>query len=194
MPLPTSGPLSLNDIKGEFGGPTSPSLGDYYAGGTYVPAGTSGTNGAVPSSGTISISNFYGTSSVVVEFFSRFISGTAFSSAEAGYQIVGTTGGGLSAGNDYEFVNFNFPTNPNQWITPTSQAANYEVYATFNGGDTLSGGTLNTWVAVSTNPAWYLNASGSNVYRTTYLGFQVRRIGTSTVLSFWDVELYAGAD
>lgn len=62
MTLPTSGALSLNDIKGEFGGPAAPSLNDYYAGGTYVPSGTTGTNGAVPSSGAISINNFYGTS------------------------------------------------------------------------------------------------------------------------------------
>ena len=38
-------------------------MSEYYAGGSYVPAGTSGTYGAVPSSGTISIQNFYGTSS-----------------------------------------------------------------------------------------------------------------------------------
>lgn len=62
MTLPTSGALSLNDIKGEFGGPSDPALGDYYAGGAYVPAGTSGTYGAVPSSGAIGIRNFYGTS------------------------------------------------------------------------------------------------------------------------------------
>lgn len=62
MTLPSSGPLSLGDIKGEFGGPASPSLGDYYAGGAYVPAGTTGTYGAVPSSGPISIRDFYGTS------------------------------------------------------------------------------------------------------------------------------------
>jgi hypothetical protein len=61
MALPSSGPLSLSDIKGEFGGPGSPSLGDYYAGGSYVPSGTSGTYGAVPTGGTISIANFYGT-------------------------------------------------------------------------------------------------------------------------------------
>ena len=41
MTLPSSGPLSLSDIQGEFGGPGSPSLGDYYAGGSYVPSGTS---------------------------------------------------------------------------------------------------------------------------------------------------------
>ena len=132
--------------------------------------------------------------SVAIDFLDRFISGTAFSSAQAGYQIVGTTSGGLDAGNDYEFVNFNSPANPNQWITPTSQAANYEVYATLAGGDTLSGGTLNTWIAVTTNPAWYLDAFGSNVYKTSYLGFEVRRTGTSTVLDTWTVELYAGAD
>lgn len=62
MTLPSSGPLSLNDIKGEFGGPSSPSLANYYAGGSYVPSGTSGSYGAVPTSGTISIQNFYGTS------------------------------------------------------------------------------------------------------------------------------------
>lgn len=64
MVLPTSGPLSLADIQTEFGGANPIGLNEYYAGGAYVPAGTSGTNGAVPSSGAISIWNFYGTSAV----------------------------------------------------------------------------------------------------------------------------------
>jgi hypothetical protein len=148
----------------------------------------------VASGAIVMPTNFYGKSSVAIDFLDRFVSGTGFSSAQAGYQIVGTTSGGLSAGNDYEFVNFNFPANPNQWITPTSQAANYEVYATLAGGDPLSGGTLNTWVAVSTNPAWNLDAFGSNVYKTSVLNFEVRRTGTATVLDTWTVELYAGAD
>lgn len=61
MPLPSSGPLSLNDIQTEFGGSNPISINEYYAGGSFVAAGTSGTYGAVPSSGTISIQNFYGT-------------------------------------------------------------------------------------------------------------------------------------
>jgi hypothetical protein len=61
MALPSSGPLSLNDIQTEFGGSNPISLNEYYAGGSFVAAGTSGTYGAVPSSGTISIQNFYGT-------------------------------------------------------------------------------------------------------------------------------------
>lgn len=66
MTLPSSGPLSMNDIAGEFGGSTPHALNEYYAGGGLVPAGTSGTYGAVPSSGTISIQNFYGTSAVIL--------------------------------------------------------------------------------------------------------------------------------
>lgn len=65
MPLQTSGSITINDIAAEFGGTTPHSLSEYYAGGGLVPAGTSGTNGAVPSSGTISLQNFYGTSNIV---------------------------------------------------------------------------------------------------------------------------------
>lgn len=65
MPLPSSGPLSLNDIQTEFGGTNPISISEYYAGGAFVPAGTSGTNGPVPSSGAISISNFYGTTAFI---------------------------------------------------------------------------------------------------------------------------------
>jgi hypothetical protein len=78
MPLPTSGALSLNDIQTEFGGTNPISLNEYYAGGAFVPAGTSGTNGAVPTSGTISILNFYGTQAVILKGY--FAGGGGFSS------------------------------------------------------------------------------------------------------------------
>lgn len=68
MTLPVYGnPLSLNEIKGEFGGSNPIGLSGYYAGGGLVPPGTvgypSGGNAvAIPSSGTISIANFFGSS------------------------------------------------------------------------------------------------------------------------------------
>lgn len=65
MTIQTSGPISLNDVQTEFGGSNPISLNEYYAGGSYVPSGTSGTNGAVPTGGTISLWNFYGTSNFV---------------------------------------------------------------------------------------------------------------------------------
>lgn len=68
MALPSSGPLTLNDIQTEFGGSNPISLSEYYAGGAYVPSGTTGTYGAVPSSGTIGIRNFYGTQKLVMRY------------------------------------------------------------------------------------------------------------------------------
>lgn len=62
MTLPTSGPLKISDIAGEFGGSAPYHLSDYYAGGPHVPSGTIGTNGAVPTSGALAFSKFYGTS------------------------------------------------------------------------------------------------------------------------------------
>lgn len=62
MTLQTSGAITLAQIQTEFGGSNPISINEYYAGGTYVASGTSGTNGAVPSSGQISFSQFYGTS------------------------------------------------------------------------------------------------------------------------------------
>jgi hypothetical protein len=192
MPLPSSGPLSLANIQTEFGGSNPISLSEYYAGGGLVPAGTSGTYGAVPSSGTISIRNFYGTSNTVVDFFDRYVVGSGFGSGQAGYQIIGVSAGGLLAGNDYESTNFSFPYGPVQWITPTSQAANYEVYATNVG--TNPTGPLNSWVATSTNPGWSLEAFGSSVFYTAVLSLSVRRTGTTTVLDTWTVTLQADAN
>lgn len=56
MALPLSGPLSLTDIQTEFGGSNPVGLDEYYRGGAYVTA----NNTSVPTSGAISISNFYG--------------------------------------------------------------------------------------------------------------------------------------
>lgn len=60
MTIKTSGALSISDIVAEFGGSAPHSLSEYYAGGSYVYSGAVGTNGAIPSSGAISLYNFYG--------------------------------------------------------------------------------------------------------------------------------------
>lgn len=78
MTLPASGPLSFTDIQTEFGGTNPIGLNEYYAGGGLVPAGTTGTFGAVPSSGAISIQNFYGTSAIVPQAISLSSIGTPF--------------------------------------------------------------------------------------------------------------------
>jgi hypothetical protein len=65
MTLPSSGAIKFSDIQTEFGGTTPTTLSEYYAGGSYVPTGCSGINGAIPSSGAISVSKFYGASKYI---------------------------------------------------------------------------------------------------------------------------------
>jgi hypothetical protein len=55
MALQTSGPISLDDIQGEFGGSNPIAISEYY-----------GAAAGIPSSGTISLDDFYGASSVYV--------------------------------------------------------------------------------------------------------------------------------
>jgi hypothetical protein len=68
MTLPSSGSISLSQIRTEFGGSTPTNLSSYYRGGAYVPS----TATSVPTSGAISLSQFYGASaSAVVNYVSN---------------------------------------------------------------------------------------------------------------------------
>lgn len=56
----------MSMITTEFSAPAATPISGLYAGGAYVPAGTTGTNGPVPTAGVISFSDFYGTSAIPV--------------------------------------------------------------------------------------------------------------------------------
>lgn len=58
MPLPASGIITLADLAAEFGGTAPHSLSEYYRNGGLVP--DTAANANVPTSGAISLSNFYG--------------------------------------------------------------------------------------------------------------------------------------
>lgn len=58
MTLPSSGAISINSLVGEYGGSAPHSMSEYYRGGGLV--ANHSNNGNVPTSGTISLSNFYG--------------------------------------------------------------------------------------------------------------------------------------
>jgi hypothetical protein len=90
--LPSSpSSLSLNQIAGEFGGSVPHSLSEYYAGGGIVPSGTTGDSGAIPTSGSISIGQFYGSRQ-------RVSIALTISSATTNYQISASRGGTYEAG------------------------------------------------------------------------------------------------
>lgn len=179
MTLPSSGPLSLADIQAEFGGSNPISLSEYYAGGAYVPAGTTGTNGPVPTSGTISISNFYGTSNQYVAFDDvgasdyQFFPNTAYA-----FYSINNTGYVTSTGNPSA-----------QWSFPLSAASNFEVYATLASGS-VSSGTFNSWLSLGTSRDWTCSQTSIGT-KSAEISLQVRKIGTSTVLDTWTVYLDA---
>ncbi len=183
MPLPTSGALSLGDIKGEFGGPASPSLGNYYAGGAYVPAGTSGTNGAVPSGGAISISNFYGTGLPTISISSQNLINVTFSPANS------TQTYRLNSNGKVFDVKNGSASFIEDWVTPNSAASGYEAFVTVTSG-TLSSGTSGAWVALSSTRDWSVTRTGIGINACTFT-VDIRKVGTSTVLDSATIDLTA---
>jgi hypothetical protein len=62
MAIPVSGPVSILDLATEFGGTAPHSMSEYYRGGGLVPNNNTG----VPTSGVISLSDFYGAVAALV--------------------------------------------------------------------------------------------------------------------------------
>jgi hypothetical protein len=149
MELPSSGAISLGNIQTEFGGSNPISLSEYYAGGGLVPSGTSGTNGPVPTSGTISISNFYGTSAVVYRLDANtYIDLGLFGVFPA--QVVFR----VNSNGTVEASTFNSGVvDSYNWLTPTTGSTTYYVRATLNSGS-LNSGTTGVWEALTTDRVW----------------------------------------
>lgn len=60
MTIVSSGAISINSLVGEYGGSAPHSMNEYYRGGSLVPNHSNTTN--IPTSGTIQLDDFYGTS------------------------------------------------------------------------------------------------------------------------------------
>ena len=189
MPLPSSGPLSLNDIQTEFGGTNPISLSEYYAGGANVPAGTTGTFGAVPSSGTISIRNFYGTSKIVYRLDSGTYSDFAFAPLDAQTTLTVGSNGALdvSTFNSGVLASYN-------WLTPTATASTHFVRLTPTSG-TFSGATTGVWLALTSDRAWAVSrfsvgtnsASGTLAISTNSGGTNIVATASITLQAVVDI-------
>lgn len=110
MTLQSSGAISLSNIAGEMGGSTPHSLSEYYKGGGLV--GNHSNNPNVPTSGTISFSNFYGANNTSPSndfaILTRGIFTTTnqkFNSTYTGYNQTGDymfeTSNGIGSGTDF---------------------------------------------------------------------------------------------
>lgn len=101
MTLQTSGPISLSDIQAEFGGGPTDTLTSYYVGGPYVLTTDYAPN--VPTSGPISLSNFYGAARTTLTTITYTNPGSNYlvlppSFVPGTLTIVSMTGGGGGGG------------------------------------------------------------------------------------------------
>ena len=138
----------------------------------------------MPSSGAISIRNFYGTTNVVIAITNQTISAGVFSpdTAEAGYRL-------NSNGKVYKNQNGSL-TEIETWCTPTSEASNYEARVTLISGTTPSG-SVGTWVALSSTRDWTIQETIPGDTDTSSFTVEIRRTGTTTVLDSATIDLSA---
>jgi len=168
MAVTSSAPIDIGDLVTEFGGDAPHSLTEYYRGGSLVPNTTA--NNSVPTSGAISLTDFFGASATTGTddrtltigsgTFGGFIAGYGFASAAAS---IGSGFGSISS-NTIEFSGFNVTieavyflinqiyfrasTNPGNsgWTSMTVGST------VFNRTDaTYNSGTIATWSWTSSN-------------------------------------------
>jgi hypothetical protein len=140
------------------------------------------TLAGVASGAIVMPTNFYGKSSVVIEFSDTGVGDIAVQPdiGIAGYQI-------NSNGRVYAIQSGFVTTEIEQWATPTSVANQYEVIADLVSG-TLTFGELNVWRSLGTTREWYIEQPFNGITMSS-LSFQVRKIGTTTILDTWTVDL-----
>ena len=138
MTLPSSGTITIGNIVSEFGGDGD--IEHYYKGGPCVPYATPG---AIPGSGQISLSNFYGTQNIQESFDVPSSSTTWGSSSGAvGYALAGNIPEAPGSGDgtnpsDFGSISPSSTSSvvwPGQTITALAKDGNFNLYLTVTGG------------------------------------------------------------
>lgn len=126
MALPPSGPLSLANLQTEFGGTNPIGLGEYYRNGGLVP--NAAQNASIPTSGAISIGNFYGSTN-------RISIALTLSASAYNYDVYANRGGSYVAG----ISDITVTVAPGVYIGSTSTGTYAMlVSSSFNAGDTVT--------------------------------------------------------
>lgn len=97
MAIKTSGPINYTDIVNEFGGTNPIDLSDYYRGGNRVP--NKNANSKVPTSGAISLGDFYGATKIITLTYKAYGGGGAGGSGfENNSSVTSSAGRGGNTG------------------------------------------------------------------------------------------------
>ena len=94
MPIQSSGVIRFSDIQDEFGGSNPIALSEYYRGGSYVGS----HNDGVPASGTINLTQFYDSTSVLPSTSITILVQGGGGSGGTGYSGSSSIGGRSSSG------------------------------------------------------------------------------------------------
>jgi hypothetical protein len=142
MALPSSGTISLNDLQTEFGGSNPIAISEYYRGGGLVP--DVAVNANVPTSGQVSLSNFYGASNSdpnpnAFDINNISISGTNFASGNSNQITI--TGINVPITLTFNTTNASATLNSPSATVGPDVSANIGVYV--NGSLANSSGTWN---------------------------------------------------
>lgn len=178
MAIPSSGAISFSTIQSEFGGSNPVSLAEYYKGGSYTPSSVSyanystGMSGGyasnVPTSGSISLTDFYGSNKALI--YTGYYSGgdttpckTSFGFANVNNSIdPATLIGSLSSGDTFIVCCQNTSGWPYGWhyssydtcilsctygssssiLTPQVYGKQWRPYINYNGANVLEVGGL----------------------------------------------------
>jgi hypothetical protein len=165
MAIPTSGILALTDLQTEFGGSNPIGINEYYKGGGLVP--NSSVNANVPTSGAISLSNFYGAqnrNTISITISSNTNNYNVYSNRGASYiagisDIVVTINSGVVIGSS---------STGSPAFTVSGFASGDTVSIINNGtivgkgGDGGAGGTPTSQTSGSNSPALGYGVAGSN--------------------------------
>ena len=191
-------PLTINEIKAEFGGPNK--ITNYYRGGGYVP--NHDTNSGIPTSGNIRVLNFLsadkafrcaitsGTSSIsglgtVVVYYGYKTGSPSFGSILSGATYCGISGSSLTQAT----LGSVYSIEASVTSGPGTGATAYATYLVLNGGDYSSTATWTsltlTQIASVTLNRSAATVDGSSGTYTTYSwstpGPVINTIGTVTV-------------
>lgn len=154
MTIVSSGTISINSLVGEYGGSAPHSMNEYYRGGSLVPNHGNTTN--IPTSGTIQLDDFYGTSasSPIDDQITLALNGT--------YSVVGAKYGdtqyGVNPGFMGSFTDSSF--------TNSSGTTTYTMTAIYQ---QISSITASSFVRVSGN---YSNQTFAQAFGYTNMDFK----------------------
>jgi hypothetical protein len=187
MPVPTTN-VTLSSLQTEYGGVNPILMSEYYRGGSNVPPDQTSTNGTIPTTGAITMGVFRGTTKVSAALITiNTLDVTAtFPGASQASAVFGLDSDGFTYTGTY--TNTQSFTQGPSWITPTSQAAEYEVFATLVVGP-LSFGTTGSWVPLSADQYWRLTVGTGNSGSAQF-NISIRKVGTTTVLDTATITLY----